>query len=146
MSSRKGNAVFLEDILMEAKQAMLDQMKEVREDSMRACTLSMLARRILANSPRSPIPIVSPTSSACRLSSFRCVCRQCRCAFDGALAQDLTAKRIKNYDFSWERMLQSEGETGPYLQYSHARVCSISRKAGSGVCDLRTTTSRLCAH
>ena len=37
---------------------------------------------------------------------------------------------INDYEFSLERMTSFEGDTGPYLQYAHARLCSISRKAG----------------
>lgn len=32
--------------------------------------------------------------------------------------------------FSWERMLNFDGETGPYVQYTHARACSILKRAG----------------
>ncbi len=47
---------------------------------------------------------------------------------------DLANDRIKDYVFDWERMLAAEGHTGPYLQYAHARICSIFRKgAESGV-------------
>jgi len=42
---------------------------------------------------------------------------------------DLSNDRIKDYVFDWERMLAAEGHTGPYLQYAHARICSIFRKA-----------------
>jgi arginyl-tRNA synthetase len=44
------------------------------------------------------------------------------------IIQDMSAKRIKEYEFKWERMTSFEGDTGPYLQYSHARMCSIERK------------------
>jgi arginyl-tRNA synthetase len=43
---------------------------------------------------------------------------------------DLSTDRIKDYVFSWDRMLAFEGNTGPYLQYAHARICSIFRRAG----------------
>lgn len=43
---------------------------------------------------------------------------------------DLYNSRIKNVVFDMDRMLSFEGETGPYVQYSHARACSILRKAG----------------
>ncbi|HEY8943728.1 MAG TPA: arginine--tRNA ligase, partial [Polyangiaceae bacterium] len=43
---------------------------------------------------------------------------------------DLSTERIKDYVFDWSRMLSFEGNTGPYLQYAHARICSILRKAG----------------
>lgn len=38
---------------------------------------------------------------------------------------DLSNDRISDYAFDWDRMLAFEGNTGPYLQYAHARICSI---------------------
>ena len=43
---------------------------------------------------------------------------------------DLSGDRIKDYVFDWDRMLAFDGNTGPYLQYAHARICSIFRRAG----------------
>ncbi|PWN53189.1 arginyl-tRNA synthetase [Violaceomyces palustris] len=43
--------------------------------------------------------------------------------------QDMSGKRINNYNFDWSRMLSFEGDTGPYLQYNHVRLCSVERKA-----------------
>ncbi len=43
---------------------------------------------------------------------------------------DLSTDRIKDYMFDWERMLSFDGNTAPYLQYAHARICSIFRRAG----------------
>ena len=37
--------------------------------------------------------------------------------------------RIKDTMFDWDRMLNFEGETGPYVQYTHARACSVLRKS-----------------
>ena len=42
---------------------------------------------------------------------------------------DLSNDRIKDYVFDWERMLSFDGNTAPYLQYAHARICSIFRRA-----------------
>lgn len=39
--------------------------------------------------------------------------------------QELFNQRIKDYVFSWDRTLSFEGETGPYVQYTHARANSI---------------------
>ena len=36
--------------------------------------------------------------------------------------------RINNYTFKWDRVLSFEGDTGPYLQYAHVRISSITRK------------------
>lgn len=44
---------------------------------------------------------------------------------------DLKNERTNNIDFVLEDQLKFEGETGPYVQYSHARAESILRKAGS---------------
>ena len=38
--------------------------------------------------------------------------------------------RIKDTSFSWAKALNFDGETGPYAQYTHARCCSVLRKAG----------------
>ncbi|MBQ3574963.1 MAG: arginine--tRNA ligase, partial [Clostridia bacterium] len=46
---------------------------------------------------------------------------------------DLYNNRIKDIDFYWDRALNFDGETGPYVMYSHARCCSVLRKAGE--CD-----------
>jgi len=43
---------------------------------------------------------------------------------------DLASDRIKDYIFDWDRMLAFEGNTAPYMQYAHARICSIFRRAG----------------
>ena len=43
---------------------------------------------------------------------------------------DLYNNRIKDIDFQWDLALNFEGETGPYVQYTHARACSVLRKAG----------------
>jgi arginyl-tRNA synthetase len=42
---------------------------------------------------------------------------------------DLSKDRVGDYVFSWDKMLALDGNTGPYLQYAHARICSILRKA-----------------
>lgn len=49
-------------------------------------------------------------------------------AISAIMVQDYSGKRINNYNFDLEKMTSFEGDTGPYLQYSHARVCSMERK------------------
>jgi arginyl-tRNA synthetase len=48
---------------------------------------------------------------------------------------DLKRERVKDVEFVWEEVLTFEGDTGPYVQYSHARLASIERngrEAGEG--------------
>ena len=43
---------------------------------------------------------------------------------------DLSTDRVRDYIFDWDRMLAFDGNTAPYLQYAHARICRIFRKNG----------------
>lgn len=44
---------------------------------------------------------------------------------------DLLNDRIKDVEFDWDSVLDFSGETAPYVQYAHARICSILRRAGT---------------
>ena len=46
---------------------------------------------------------------------------------------NLSTRRVKDINFEWEKVLTFEGETGPYIQYTHARACSVLRKADQPV-------------
>jgi arginyl-tRNA synthetase len=43
---------------------------------------------------------------------------------------ELSTDRIKDYAFDWDRMLAFDGNTAPYLQYAHARICTLLQRAG----------------
>ncbi len=43
----------------------------------------------------------------------------------------MSVRRQKDVNFKWEEVLSFEGETGPYLQYTHARLSSLIRKFNS---------------
>lgn len=96
MSTRKGTVVFLDDILAEAQQVMLERMKEDKFGKMAEI-----------ENPEKTADIVG---------------------LSAVIIQDLSAKRIKDYQFNWSRMTASEGSTGPFLQYTHARLCSMEDK------------------
>ena len=44
--------------------------------------------------------------------------------------QELSNSRIKDYVFNWDNVLNFDGETGPYVQYTHARAASVLKNAG----------------
>ena len=56
---------------------------------------------------------------------------------------DLSTDRVRDYVFDWERMLSFDGNTAPYLQYAHARICSIFRRAGIERSTVRATVPTL---
>jgi len=47
------------------------------------------------------------------------------------LFNDLYNQRIKDVVFDWDKILNFDGETGPYVQYTYARAASVLRKIGS---------------
>ncbi|MFY9213767.1 MAG: arginine--tRNA ligase [Tissierellaceae bacterium] len=49
--------------------------------------------------------------------------------------QELFNQRIKDYVFSWERTLSFDGETGPYVQYTHARANSLLERGSFNIGD-----------
>ncbi|WBW50398.1 arginine--tRNA ligase [Peptoniphilus equinus] len=55
--------------------------------------------------------------------------------------QELFNSRIKDYTFDWDTTLSFEGETGPYVQYTHARINSLLRRGD--FTPVKLDTSRL---
>ncbi|MBE7559883.1 arginine--tRNA ligase [bacterium] len=97
MSTRKGEAVFLDDLLNEGKARAFERMRE---------------------NPEKFAEVDDPEATA-DVAGISAI-----------LFADLCNRRIKNYDFDWDRFLSFEGRTGIYLQNAHARVAGIIRKAG----------------
>ena len=94
LSTRKGNVVYLEDLL---NQAVAKAREIIEEKSPNLENKDEVARQV---------------------------------GIGAVVYTDLSANRIKDIDFSWDRALNFDGETGPYVQYTHARCCSVLRKAG----------------
>ena len=96
MSTRRGTAKFLDDILRDVGDKMHEVMKSNEEKYKQ---------------------VEDPKQTADILG------------ISAVMVQDMTGKRINNYHFDMDRMTSFEGDTGPYLQYAHARLSSITRKA-----------------
>ncbi|MDN5564070.1 MAG: arginine--tRNA ligase [Luteococcus sp.] len=56
---------------------------------------------------------------------------------------DLSSGLQKDYTFDAERMTATTGDTGPYLQYAHARICQIMRKAEAEQVEVPDTITTL---
>ncbi|KAI8060155.1 hypothetical protein BC940DRAFT_264248 [Gongronella butleri] len=114
MSTRKGNVVFLQQILDQAKSAMRVNMEQDtrKYDELRAEGIAVPCNgsRLFGDAA---VDYVADKLGA-----------------SAVIIQDLAAKRVKNYDFAWDRMLQARGYTGVFLQFTHARLCGIERHAG----------------
>ncbi len=96
MKTRKGQVVFLDDILDDAKEVMLGVMQQ---------------------NPEKYALIGNPEETADTL------------AVSAVVVQDMAARRIKDYEFNIKRVTQFEGDTGPYLQYTHSRLVSVERRS-----------------
>ncbi len=94
MSTRKGNVVFLEDVLDEAVTRVRAIIEEKNPD----------------------------------LPSKERVAEQL--GLGAVVFFDALNDRVKPITFAWDRVIALDGDTGPYVQYAHARICSVLRKAG----------------
>ncbi|KAF2492978.1 arginyl-tRNA synthetase [Lophium mytilinum] len=110
MSTRKGTAKFLDDILRDVGEKM---------------------HEVMRGNQAKYEQVEDPVKTADTLG------------ISAVMVQDMKGKRINNYTFDMDRMTSFEGDTGPYLQYAHARLCSISRKAGFSPADLATANLAL---
>jgi arginyl-tRNA synthetase len=97
MATRRGNLVFLEDVLNQA--------------------VERTARIIEEKNPE--------------LRGKEEVARQV--GIGAVVFADLDSRRTRNVVFDWDEVLNFDGQTGPYLQYTYARFCSILRKYGQPV-------------
>jgi len=102
MSTRKGEAVWLEAVLDEAR----DRAARYRQERAAANP------RALADMPADELAAISESVGQAALLYF-----------------DVSSRRLTDVTFDWDTVLQFEGNTGPYLQYTHARMSGIFRKA-----------------
>jgi arginyl-tRNA synthetase len=97
MSTRRGNVVFLEDVLDRSIELVRQIIKEKNPD----------------------------------LKDHESVAKA---VGTGAVVfNDLMNDRQKNIDFDWNRLLDFNGDTGPYVQYTHVRCCSVLNKWGKSL-------------
>jgi arginyl-tRNA synthetase len=102
MSTRKGEAVWLEAVLDEAR----DRAARYREERAAANA------RAHPDLPDAELAAISESVGQAALLYF-----------------DVSSRRLTDVTFDWDTVLQFEGNTGPYLQYTHARMSGIFRKA-----------------
>lgn len=94
MSTRKGNVIFLEDVLDEAVSRVRTIIDEKNPD----------------------LPDKDTVAEQLGLGAV--------------IFFDALNDRVKPITFTWDRVIALDGDTGPYVQYAHARICSVLRKAG----------------
>ncbi|MCM1399537.1 MAG: arginine--tRNA ligase [Clostridium sp.] len=92
LSTRSGNIIYAEDILLEA----VAKIKEIIEEKN---------------------PDIEDKEETAK-----------KIGVGAVIFNDLYNQRIKDVSFKWEKLLNFDGETGPYVQYTYARCASILRK------------------
>lgn len=97
LSTRKGNAIFLEDVLNRAIE---------------------LVREIIARKN-------SGLANADKVAE--------QVGIGAVVFNDLLNDRVKDVEFDWERALDFEGDSGPYVQYCGVRCASLVRKYGKPI-------------
>ncbi len=96
MSTRKGNVVFMDDLLEEAKHHAEEVVKGLRDDLSEE-KIAHIAEAVGVSAVRFNITKVSPD---------------------------------KGFTFRWEDALSFDGESAPFVMYSHTRACSIAKRVG----------------
>ena len=96
MSTRKGNVIFLEDVLDEAVSRVMAIIEEKNPE----------------------LPNKSVVAEMLGVGAV---------IFFNALND-----RVKSITFNWDHVIALDGDTGPYVQYAHARIISLLCKAGDG--------------
>ena len=107
ISTREGNLIKLDELLAEAVKRSL---------------AIVMSRRGTDGASGGPAPL--PTDDDVKLAE--------QIGYGAVKYSDLSHDPITDIDFSWDKALALEGNSGPYLQYAYARVCSLLEKAGSG--------------
>lgn len=92
LSTRSGNIIYAEDILLEA----ISKIKDIIEEKN---------------------PELEDKEETAK-----------KIGVGAVLFNDLYNQRIKDVSFKWEKLLNFDGETGPYVQYTYARCASVLRK------------------
>ncbi len=95
MSTRKGNVIFLEDVLDEAR----DRVAAIIEEKN---------------------PELEGKEAVAEMLGMGAV-----------VFFDAMNDRVKPITFTWDRVIALDGDTGPYVQYAHARIMSVLRKGGT---------------
>ena len=111
-STRKGNVIFLEDVLNRSVEKAREIISANARDEAVKANIEQLAEEV---------------------------------GVGAIIFTEFMQRRMKDVVFTWEKALNMQGESGPYLQYTHARLSSVISKAGidtSGA-DLNRLTSRL---
>ncbi|CAG7971234.1 unnamed protein product [Penicillium salamii] len=123
MSTRKGTVKFLDDILRDVGDKMHEVMKknEVKyaqvEDPVK--TADVLGITSVMVQDMTGKRYVKMARSSLQINSML-----------------IDHYSVNGYDFNLDAMTSFEGDTGPYLQYAHARLCSMTRKSELDVDDL----------
>uniref|UniRef100_A0A8C6SSG2 Probable arginine--tRNA ligase, mitochondrial n=1 Tax=Neogobius melanostomus TaxID=47308 RepID=A0A8C6SSG2_9GOBI len=100
MKTRTGEVVFLEDVLDEARTRMLHNMSRAQSKHPETSTKEL----------------EDPEDTAEKVG------------IGALIVQDFKGPLLSDYSFDWDRILQAQGDTGVFLQYTHARLCSLLQK------------------
>ena len=106
MSTRKGGAILLDELLDRA----VEKVREIIDANRASMSSELLEQSDLEDGD------VAEVAEAVGVGAV--------------IFGTLNRKRHRDIEFSWEDALTFTGETGPYVQYAHARLCSILRKSG----------------
>ncbi len=108
-STRKGNVILLEELLQKAVTLAMEIISDKNPDLFDGSKIS-------EDTPLENLPQIAQDIGV-----------------GAVIFSQLWAKRQTDIQFDWDTVLSFDGGTGPYLQYSHARLSSLLRKFGNDI-------------
>ena len=142
MSTRKGNLVFLEDYIEEARIKAKEKLEERLKilESILDSTVSKAADKFVEGMEGEGIEtLINPTKRMTNRNSEKELTESekeqlystsLNVGIGAVIFNDLKTRRTTDVNFNWDNVLSFEGQTGPYLQYTVSRINSLLSKLG----------------
>lgn len=99
-----------------------------KKTSTRGSAGSFLLKDVFAEAADQVRPIIAENNPALDAAAVDVIAQQV--GIGAVVFANVLPQRDKDVDFDWDKALSLTGDSGPYLQYTHARCASIGRKAG----------------
>ncbi|MGC8555049.1 MAG: arginine--tRNA ligase [Candidatus Acidulodesulfobacterium sp.] len=139
MSTRKGNLVFLEDYIEEARLKALEKLEERLEikDAAKKLSEGIEGLETLTENFEQQSLIPEQKKELSESEKDQIYLTSLKVGIGAVIFNDLKTRRTTDVNFSWDNVLSFEGQTGPYLQYTVSRINSLLSRLNVNETDLK---------
>ncbi|XP_047616795.1 probable arginine--tRNA ligase, mitochondrial isoform X1 [Phacochoerus africanus] len=126
MKTRRGDVTFLEDVLNEIRLRMLQNMASIKSLG------NIIIKAEISPDWERKLPLYTCFYLIATKELENPQETAERVGLAALIIQDFRGLLLSDYQFSWDRVFQSRGDTGVFLQYTHARLHSLEETFGCG--------------